>query len=63
MSQNVPSGLTVSIIIYEFSRIIETVNPEGTFCDTVQVPSRGGDRELISIDIIHGHLSHHPVLF
>ena len=27
--------------------IIETVSPEGTFCDTVQVPSRGGDMELI----------------
>ena len=25
----------------------ETVSPEGTFCDTVQVPSRGGDMELI----------------
>ena len=26
---------------------IETVSPEGTFCDTVQVPSHGGDMELI----------------
>ena len=26
---------------------IETVSPEGTFCDTVQFPSRGGDMELI----------------
>ena len=26
---------------------IETVSPEGTFCDTVQVSSRGGDMELI----------------
>ena len=26
---------------------IETASPEGTFCDTVQVPSRGGDMELI----------------
>ena len=26
---------------------IETVSPEGTFCDTVQVPSRGGDMESI----------------
>ena len=26
---------------------IETVSPEGTFCDTVQVPSNGGDMELI----------------
>ena len=28
-------------------QIIETVSPEGTFCDTVQVPSRGGDMESI----------------
>ena len=27
--------------------LIETVSLEGTFCDTVQVPSRGGDMELI----------------
>ena len=27
--------------------LIETVSPEGTFCDTVQVPSRGDDMELI----------------
>ena len=26
--------------------IIETVSPEGTFCDTVQVPSGAGDMEL-----------------
>ena len=26
---------------------IETVSPEGIFCDTVQVPSNGGDMELI----------------
>ena len=26
---------------------IETVSPEGTFCDTVQIPSRVGDMELI----------------
>ena len=30
---------------YEIS--IETVSPEGTFCDTVQVPSGDGDMELI----------------
>ena len=29
------------------SKSIETVSPEGTFCDTVQVPSRGGDMVLI----------------
>ena len=27
--------------------VIETVSPEGTFCDTVQVPSRGADMDLI----------------
>ena len=27
--------------------LIETVSPEGTFCDTVQVPSNGGGMELI----------------
>ena len=27
-------------------RPIETVSPEGTFCDTVQVPSSVGDMEL-----------------
>ena len=27
--------------------IIETVSPEGTFCDTVQIPSSVGDMELI----------------
>ena len=25
----------------------ETVSPEGTFCDTVQIPSSVGDMELI----------------
>ena len=27
-------------------RVIETVSPEGTFCDTVQVPSGAGDMQL-----------------
>ena len=27
--------------------VIETVSPEGTFCDTVQVPSGAGDMQLI----------------
>ena len=27
--------------------LIESVSPEGTFCETVQVPSRVGDMELI----------------
>ena len=31
----------------ELTSLIETVSPEGTFCDTVQVPSNGGDMELI----------------
>ena len=26
---------------------METVSPEGTFCDTVQIPSSVGDMELI----------------
>ena len=31
---------------YVFKMVtIETVSPEGTFCDTVQVPSNGGDME------------------
>ena len=29
------------------SLTIETVSPEGTFCDTVQVPSGAGDMQLI----------------
>ena len=28
------------------SKVIETVSPEGTFCDTVQVPSSAGDMGL-----------------
>ena len=28
---------------------IETVSPEGTFCDTVQVPSGAEDMQLIKI--------------
>ena len=27
--------------------VIETVSPEGTFCDTVQVPSRADGMQLI----------------
>ena len=27
--------------------LIEIVSPEGTFCDTVQIPSSVGDMELI----------------
>ena len=26
---------------------VESVSPEGTFCDTVQIPSSVGDMELI----------------
>ena len=29
------------------SLYVETVSPEGTFCDTVQVPSGAGDMQLI----------------
>ena len=43
--------------------VIETISPEGTFCDTVQVPYGAGDMQLIRYEIRHGHLSHHPVLF
>ena len=37
------------LIIWKYDRImnIETVSPEGTFCDTVQVPSGVGDMQLI----------------
>ena len=38
-----------------FIDVIENVSPEGTFCDTVQIPSSVGDMELIQIEIIHGH--------
>ena len=39
--------LTKSELLYGELVPIETVSPEGTFCDTVQVPSNGGDMELI----------------
>ena len=29
------------------SGLQETISPEGTFCDTVQIPSSVGDMELI----------------
>ena len=29
-----------------FAVVIETVSPEGTFCDTVQVPTSAEDMEL-----------------
>ena len=35
------------LVYYVLVEDIETVSPEGTFCDTVQVPSNGGDMELI----------------
>ena len=44
-------------------RKIETVNPEGTLFDTEQVPSTASDMQRIQIEIRHGHLSHHSVLF
>ena len=50
-TSNVDSIVGIPHKIYSMQRIlihiIETVSPEGTFCDTVQVPSRGGDMELI----------------
>ena len=37
-----------SIDMFAFHFVaIETVSPEGTFCDTVQIPSSVGDMELI----------------
>ena len=39
-NQDLPSNCLAALII-------ETVSPEGTFCDTVQVPSGAGDMELI----------------
>ena len=42
----VPKGLTFNWL--SLSKEIEkTVSPEGTFCDTVQIPSSVGDMELI----------------
>ena len=37
----------VTAMLHEVDGGIEIVSPEGTFCDTVQVPSNGGDMELI----------------
>ena len=42
-----PDALTTACIVMTKMIAIETVSLEGTFCDTVQVPSRGGDMELI----------------
>ena len=36
---------TLYVFIQDHSAI-ETVSPEGTFCDTVQVPSSADDMEL-----------------
>ena len=38
-----PSGVTRGQLV----KAIETVSPEGTFCDTVQVPSSVGHMRLI----------------
>ena len=32
---------------FDLQGLIETVSPEGTFCDTVQVPSGAADMQLI----------------
>ena len=37
----------LSSLTYISLRCIETVSPEGIFCDTVQVPSDAGDMQLI----------------
>ena len=31
---------------------VETVSPEGTFCDTVQVPSGAADMQLIASSMV-----------
>ena len=43
----VPLALLFDMGSVEILGAIETVSPEGIFCDTVQVPSNGGDMELI----------------
>ena len=42
---------------------LDTVSPEGTFCDTVRVPSGACEMQLFRYEIRYGHLSHRPVLF
>ena len=39
--------LIVLVLLSGRKIAIETVSPEGTFCDTVQIPSSVGDMELI----------------
>ena len=39
--------LVCSIVKALITMCIETVSPEGTFCDTVQAPSGDGDMQLI----------------
>ena len=41
-----PQKLSLQATI-NYHGTIETVSPEGTFCDTVQIPSSVGDMELI----------------
>ena len=36
-----------SMLVLAMLHAIETVSPEGTFCDNVQIPSGAGDMELI----------------
>ena len=52
MFSSVPAALQSNIIIVTLVIIAigidtKTVSPEGTFCDTVQVPSGAGDMQLI----------------
>ena len=44
-----PMILSLSWEFYSWKdcHYVETVGPEGTFCDTVQVPSGAGDMQLI----------------
>ena len=41
------SEVDLMLMLSVWQTSIETVNPEGTFCDTVQLPSGAGDMELI----------------
>ena len=49
MSQTFPTShvYMCKVCMMQNKQTIETVSPEGTFCDTVQIPSSVGDMELI----------------
>ena len=44
--ENVGKWIPFCLSLNELS-YVETVSPEGLFCDTVQVPSGAGDMQLI----------------